>query len=173
MSMDVDEAIRTAIEFETRVRDQYVRAAAAATDPAAKSVLATLAKEEQGHLQYLEHRLEEWRASGKLTAKRLATALPSPERIRDGLARLEARMKPAATPPAGEEQTLRTALGAEQDVGAFYKRMVAELPGEARTMFRRFVEIEEGHLAIVQAELDAVTRLGFWFDTAEFRLEEE
>jgi len=36
---------------------------------------------------------------------------------------------------------------------------------------QRFVEIEEGHRAIVQAEIDCVSGLGFWFDTAEFKLE--
>jgi hypothetical protein len=33
------------------------------------------------------------------------------------------------------------------------------------------VEIEAGHEAIVQAEIDALNGLGFWFDFTEFRLE--
>ncbi len=33
--------------------------------------------------------------------------------------------------------------------------------------------IEDGHLAIVQAQLDSVQGMGFWFDIAEFRLEAE
>jgi hypothetical protein len=35
------------------------------------------------------------------------------------------------------------------------------------------LEIEDGHLAIVQAQLDSVQGMGFWFDVAEFRLETE
>jgi hypothetical protein len=31
--------------------------------------------------------------------------------------------------------------------------------------------IEDGHVAIVQAELDSVTQMGFWFDYREFDLE--
>jgi hypothetical protein len=38
-------------------------------------------------------------------------------------------------------------------------------------LFQRFVEIEQGHLAIVQAEIDSVSGLGFWFDMREFDLE--
>jgi hypothetical protein len=38
---------------------------------------------------------------------------------------------------------------------------------------RAFLEIEDGHLAIVQAQLDSVQGMGFWFDIAEFRLEME
>ena len=169
--MEVDEAIKTAIEFETKVRDQYAKAAAKADDEAAKKVLEVLAGEEQDHLNYLHARLHEWRKDGKLTAEQLGTVLPSKERILEGTKKLKASMKPAVKDRPGAEQALRAALAAEREVGAFYKRMVAELPGEARTMFARFVEIEEGHLAIVQAELDSLQGLGYWFDVQEFALE--
>ena len=49
--------------------------------------------------------------------------------------------------------------------------MVRELPVEGQNLFSRFLEIEEGHGAIVQAEIDNVKRLGFWFDLKEFDLE--
>jgi hypothetical protein len=45
------------------------------------------------------------------------------------------------------------------------------LNDDGRRLFERFVEIEEGHVAIVQAEMDLVSGTGFWFDTAEFSLE--
>ena len=88
--MDVDEAIKTAIEFETRVRDQYAKAAAKAVDPDAKKVLEVLAGEEQDHLNYLHSRLHEWRKDGKLTAEQLGTVLPSKERILEGVKSLKA-----------------------------------------------------------------------------------
>jgi hypothetical protein len=49
--------------------------------------------------------------------------------------------------------------------------MVATLDADGKRLFERFVEIEEGHLAIVQAEMDLVTGSGYWFDTGEFRPE--
>jgi hypothetical protein len=49
--------------------------------------------------------------------------------------------------------------------------MVGELSGERQRLFARFLEIEEGHVAIVQAEIDAVSGSGFWFDMKEFDLE--
>jgi len=33
------------------------------------------------------------------------------------------------------------------------------------------VEIEDGHVAIVQAEMDSLTGNGWWFDTFEVQLE--
>jgi rubrerythrin len=72
---------------------------------------------------------------------------------------------------SAELDLLHTALQLEVDTSSFYKQMVKELPTEGQTFFARFVEIEEGHLAIVQAEIDALTGLGFWFDVQEFALE--
>ena len=63
---------------------------------------------------------------------------------------------------------LRRALHMENEAGDFYKRMVEELPEEARPLFARFVEIEDGHNAIVQAELDYASGAGFMFDFRDF-----
>ena len=52
-----------------------------------------------------------------------------------------------------------------------YRRMVAEMEGAARDMFARFLEIEDGHIVAVQAELDYISQTGFWFDFQEFDME--
>jgi rubrerythrin len=78
------------------------------------------------------------------------------------------RGKPAA---ATEVEHLKRALAAEKETSAFYRKMVAEMPEERRQLFARFLEIEEGHVAIVEAELDAVSGFGFWFGMKEFDLE--
>jgi rubrerythrin len=70
-----------------------------------------------------------------------------------------------------EFESLKKALDLELETSAFYKKMVATLDDDGRRLFERFVEIEEGHVAIVQAEMDLVSGTGFWFDTAEFDLE--
>jgi hypothetical protein len=46
-----------------------------------------------------------------------------------------------------------------------------ELPLEGRKLFERFVEIEQGHQAIVQAEMNAVAGNGYWFDMPEISME--
>jgi rubrerythrin len=173
MAMGVEEAIKTALEFEAKVRDVYAQEAARATDPAARRTLGTLAGEEQSHLNFLHAKLEEWKQSGRVTEERLATALPSAAALREGRKGLRQRMQLPAAERVRAEATLRRALAAEAEVGAFYRRVVGELPGPVQPLFARFLEIEDGHLAIVQAELDAVTGLGYWFDVQEFRLEAE
>jgi len=171
--MDLEEAIRTALEFETKVRDVYAQAATQAKDPAARRTLGTLAAEEQAHVNFLHAKLDEWRRSGAVAEERLATALPSRAALREGGKGLRQRLPLSQVERAAAEATLRRALAVEAEVGAFYRRIVGEVPAASRPLFARFLEIEDGHLAIVQAELDSVTGLGYWFDVQEFRLEAE
>ena len=49
--------------------------------------------------------------------------------------------------------------------------MVNELPAEGHLLFFPFVAIEEGHLALVQAEIDYVSKTRYWFDIKEFDME--
>lgn len=173
MAMTLDQAIKTALEFENKVRDTYREAEQQAADPVGRKVFGQLAKEEQGHVEYLDSRLKEWQKSGHVTVERLTTVVPDKARIKEGVARLAKEMKGKGVDHTAEVQLLQRALSMEVETSAFYRRMVSELGDEGRKLFARFVEIEEGHVAIVQAEIDSVTGLGFWFDIQEFRLEAE
>jgi rubrerythrin len=165
----IEQAIVKALEYERRVREVYRQAVADARDPVGKKVFGVLADEEQGHIDYLEHKLERLRAAGEIVPGGIATALPTRQAIEAGVATLERRLAGADFEP--EAALLRRALVVEEETSAFYKRMVDELPREGRDFFFPFMTIEEGHVAIVQAELDAVTQMGFWFDYQEFDLE--
>ena len=167
--MTIEEAIKTAIEFETQVRQVYRNAAESASDPVGKRIFKVLAEEEQGHLEYLRTKLDEWQKSGTLTTKKLDSAIPSRERINKGISALEARR--SGDERGGELQLLSRALDVEVKTNDFYKRMVKELPEEGKLLFADFVEIEEGHLAVVRAEIDYLSKTGYWFDFKEFDME--
>jgi len=167
--MIIEEAIKTAIEFETQVRQVYRTAAVRASDPVGKRIFKVLAEEEQGHLEYLRSKLDEWKKSGTLTAERLDSAIPSRERISKGISTLEARR--SGDERGGELQMLSRALDVEAKTNDFYKKMVKELPKEGKQLFAHFVELEEGHLAIVRAEIDYLSKTGYWFDFKEFDME--
>ncbi len=169
MPMTIEEAIQAAIEYETSVRDVYGSALDEAKDPVGRRVFKVLADEEQGHLNYLEHKLDELKKTGTVTPETLETCIPSPEAIRRGVGQLEERI--SDEDHGREIEMLKKARDVEEKTSNFYRKMVAELPDEGRRFFKRFVEIEEGHLAIVQAELDYVSGSGHWFDYREFDLE--
>jgi rubrerythrin len=170
MTIRLDEAIKTAIEFEKKVLKVYRDAEKDAADPAGKRVFSTLAKEEAGHVAYLESRLTEWQKGGQIALEELRTIVPDKTRIAEGRKRLAKPMR-GKTASATEVEHLRRALKAEQETSAFYRQMVSELAEERRPLFARFLEIEEGHVAIVEAELDAVSGAGFWFGIQEFDVE--
>lgn len=166
--MTIEKAIQTAIELENEVRNVYKAAAKEAVDPVGKRVFTVLADEEQGHVDYLQSRLEEWRKTGKVTPGALETAIPSRDVIAEAACSVSESM--SDVDHGSELRMLGKALEAERKTSGFYRKMVAELPAEGQKLFQRFVEIEEGHVAIVQAEMDAVTGTGAWFDILEVRL---
>ena len=170
MTIRLDEAIRTALEFEDKVLKLYQDAEKHAVDPVGRKVFQQLAKEEAGHVAYLESRLTEWQKGGQIALEELRSVVPDRERIAEGRKRLTKPMrgKPGS---ATEVEYLRRALIAEKETSAFYRRMVSEMAEERRPLFARFLEIEEGHVAIVEAEIDAVSGAGFWFGIQEFDVE--
>jgi rubrerythrin len=170
--MKLEEAITTALEYEGRVHRTYSDAVDASEDDVARRVFSTLRDEEAGHIKYLRDRLDEWRSEGTITVAELDTVLVSKAEIEAGAAVLRDRLSSGRRQIRGSEfESLKKALDVEVETSAYYKKMVASLDGDGRRLFERFVEIEEGHVAIVQAELDMVSGTGFWFDTAEFSLE--
>jgi rubrerythrin len=169
--MTIEEAIKTAIAYEKKVHASYAAAAKRAEDAMAKKVFLTLAEEELGHVTYLESRLLEWQREGQLSDEKLRTVLPSAERIKAGVKRLRSQVVQRKGNYVAELDSLRQALAAEDETSSFYRRMVGELPEQGRNLFSRFLEIEDGHAALVQAEMDNVNQMGFWFDVREFDLE--
>ena len=170
--MELDEAIRTAIDYESKVFRTYVKAMEAASSEIACRVFKTLRDEEREHLDYLRERLKEWQESGRITVAKLRTAIPTREAINQAVARLGDKVAaPTNERLSTELESLKQALEVEDETSRFYQQMVKTLDAEGRQLFQRFVEIEQGHKAIVQAEIDCISGSGYWFDTAEISLE--
>ncbi len=170
--MKLQEAIAVAIDFEKKVRDHYLKGAKEIPEPQGRKVFALLGKEEQGHVDYLEHCNAQWKKTGKVPDVALRSILPK------GVKWIEAEKKKVSgggkrVASKTELDALKVALQHEKDADAFYHKLVQQLPKDEQPLFAKFLEIEDGHLAIVQAQLDSVQGMGFWFDVAEFRLEAE
>ena len=168
--MTIEEAIKTALNYETRIRDIYADATERVFDPAGKRILQMLRDDEQVHVEYLMDRLELWKKTGKLSGKKLESTIPPIETIQRGMEKIKVHMSPKNR--SSEREILSKALKAEIETSNFYKKMVAELSDEGQRMFTRFLEIEEKHIAAVQAELDYITKTGYWFDFKEFDMED-
>ncbi len=167
--MTLEEAIRTAIEYETKVRDVYIDAAGRSAGTAGDGLFRLMADEEQQHVDYLVERLREWKETGKVDPRDLRTLIPSREVIAAGLSSIEDSLGGESS--GAEMEFLRKALEAEQETCGFYEKVIGELGDEGQRTFGRFLEIERGHLALVKAQIDALNGTGYWFDIQEFTLE--
>jgi len=163
--MTFEEAIKTAIEYEIKVRDAYMDNLDAIKDPAGRRVFEALGKEEQGHIDFLEAKFEEWKTNGKIEPSVLKTVVPDCKKIEEGVKRLDSHK--AENDFTTELEMVKKALALEQETSDFYRKMTEELKEEGK-FFSQFLEIEDGHTAIVQAELDYLTKSGVFFDFMEF-----
>ncbi|MFH2035371.1 MAG: ferritin family protein [Candidatus Zixiibacteriota bacterium] len=166
--MTFEEAVKTAIEYEEKVRDAYLNNLDDIKDPAGRRVFEMLGREEQGHIDFLETKLEEWKENGKLAPSVLKTVVPARKKIEEGVKRLE--FHKAKNDFSTELEMVKKALVLEQETSDFYRKMANEL-GKEGHLFAQFLEIEDGHTAIVQAELDYLTKSGNFFDFQEFTME--
>ncbi|MEE4264508.1 MAG: ferritin family protein [Desulfobacteraceae bacterium] len=167
--MTTEEAFKTAIEYEIRIRDIYREAVAAVDDALGKQIFETLGQDEQHHIDYLEHILEYFQKTGAILAEKLESAVPDQASIQQEADKVKAL---TAKDFLGiKKQMLSKALEAEIETSDFYQKMVNELPADARPLFARFLEIENNHIKAVQFELDYMSKTGYWFDFKEFDME--
>ena len=167
--MTIEEAIKTAIGFEIRIRDIYSEAVGAVEDEVGKSIFETLSNDEQRHIDYLQYKLEQLQNTGKITVERLDSAIPSQKIINQQADQLKSL---AVKDFHGiKQQMLSKALKIEIETSEFYQKMAEELSDEGQTLFKRFLEIENNHINAVQFELDYLSKTGYWFDFKEFDME--
>ena len=167
--MTLEEAIKTAIEYEIKIRDVYREAETAVDDEAGKRIFAALGNDEQHHIDYLHHTLEQLRNTGRIDSIKLESAIPSREILDQEAAKVESLV--AKDFHGIRKQMLSKALKAEIATSDFYRKMVDELAAEGRALFARFLEIENNHINAVQFELDYMSKTGYWFDFKEFDME--
>ena len=116
--MTLEEAIQTAIEYEEKVRDVYVHARADSINDVGRRVFKALAKEEQGHVDYLQLKLAELQNTGRVTSEELGSILPSSEVIKQSVDKLENRL--ATDDRDNETRLLKKALQVEVEASSFY-----------------------------------------------------
>lgn len=167
--MNIEKAIKTAIEYEVRIRDIYLEAVAAVGDEVGKRIFETLGQDEQHHIEYLEHKLAQFQKTGAIQPEKLESAIPDQASIQQEADKVKTL---AVKDFLGiKQQMLSKALEVEIETSAFYQKLVNELPADARPLFERFLEIENNHIKAVQFELDYMGKTGYWFDFKEFDME--
>jgi rubrerythrin len=167
--MVIEDAIRSAIEYERKIVSVYEEAVEKSSNPTARLIFSRLADEERDHVAYLNVKLKEWHDAHALGNNDLTTIVPSKKKIDEEVAKLGQVMNKGYS---DEELTmLEKARTVEWETSDFYDKLVEDLPEEGKRFFRKFQEIEDGHLYMVQAEIDCLSKNGFWMGIPEFDME--
>ena len=163
------EALQIALDTEKKGYKFYMIAAKSSKDPKGKEVFEHLAKDEIEHMGVIatmyesltnneawmtyEEAVEKY---GKTPEKKII--FPDvPDEPKDGFNDIKA---------------LEEALEFEKKAVEFYTRQARECEEEqARAFYHSLIEIEEGHVQIIQAELDSLTGAGIWLGFQEISLE--
>ncbi len=173
--MQLQEALETALAFEHKIRDLYADSSRKTKDTKGQRIFAILAREEQVHVEHLQAMLAHHRETGEIKEMELTSLLPAPQWLEAEAKKLAEAAKTAKVSTDQfhtELDLLKDALEIERQASGMYADLVARLPEAQRPAFARFLEIENGHVSIVQAEIDALAGHGHWFDFMEFSLEQ-
>lgn len=148
---------------------QYLRFALRTRNVAGKDMFARLASDELEHASLFERLIHAIKETGTCSVDE-ATDLPAASLI-PLLADSTRRIKGESG--LDDISALETALELENRAAAFYSIASDNAAGSLRLVLRRLAEIEAGHAALIQAELDSIRQDGFWFGMPEFTLESE
>lgn len=164
--MDAADALKLAIERERGANKFYSRAARSTEDPNGIAMFNWLAKEELRHLAKLRQQLKsvlegnkwlEWR---RVTAPIERSEFPP---VSEATGTVEVG--------AGERDALRQAIDSEREAIALYKEAEDSTPDlQGKAMFKALAGEEEGHLALLEEELEWIGQSRKYFTLHRFAL---
>ena len=161
-------ALRSAVLIEDQGLEIYLKFAKETHDEFGKNMFIQLAIDENTHRRILEKektKLDEGKTDSvsKLPENAFAKIIPI---LSDKTRRR------AGKSGVGQIDALKTALEMEQKTQDYFLKQADSVTDKAvKQLFHKLAEWEEIHQQILQAELDAITESGFWFDLPEFRMD--
>ncbi len=162
------EAIQMAIDLEKNGRQFYKEAEAKTQNESGKRIFKMLAEEEITHLRTFEKMLDE--GDSLSDWKKWLGDLPVTRQVP-----VFSENVPAGTVTkerTDEIEALRLAMKQEREAIAFFERVMNQAEDDLTRDIFEFVRDQEiYHYDLLQAEIDSITRTGFWFDLPEFRMD--
>ncbi|AGA89130.1 hypothetical protein Thimo_0258 [Thioflavicoccus mobilis 8321] len=166
------EIVKKSIKLELAGKGFYERAAEVTEDDLGKAMFSRLAKEEDGHLVVIEKIFtsmaggEQWRA------------IADEEMGKKGPAPLVDELEAAIAKRGGDSKhangaaALKIAMEMERKAIGFFEDLTrkAKTP-TARELAESLAEEERFHYDLLQYQYDNVLNMGFWLDSAEFRMD--
>jgi rubrerythrin len=164
-------ALAKAVASEKLGIESYLRFARQTANTSGKDMFIRLAQDEFEHMNALEKELD--RLQDGKPCVRINIRHSDIEEIVPQLDSPMAKIQ-AGQGTADDLSALNIALELERRAVVFYKRERDLAPDAAfKALFARLAVMEEAHYSLIQAELDHIKDMGFWFGIQEFTLEGE
>jgi len=164
-------ALGKAIGSEKVGIESYLKFARQTANSSGKDMFIRLAQDEFEHMNALEKELDRLQ-EGK-PCIRIRIRHSDIEEIVPQLSSPQAKVQSGAG-TTDDLTALNIALDLERRAIGFYKKEQGLSQDAAvKALYGRLAEMEEAHYNLIQAEMDHIKDIGFWFGVQEFTLEGE
>lgn len=169
ISSEIAEVIKESIELELNGKAFFDHVADATHNELGKKMFQKLASDEAQHLKVFSDMFT--KSVGEDWKKHVDTSKPRDESPM--IVALAKRVENAAK--AGRSSELEAiSIGMELErkaIDFFDRASKSTTDPKAREIFDRITEEEKSHYDLLQAQYDYVSKSGYWFDIAEFRMD--
>lgn len=160
------EILELAMEREKGGQQFYAQAAATTQDAKGKQMFEWLAREELSHLKHLEEMRQALGGRGK-RGKRLAISEPLSKGEFPSFPSGGAPVKPDTR----ELEALRLGIEAEKaDINFYAQAAQTATDPDSRELFQKLVQVEQGHLELLEEEYDWLRKSRAYFTIHRFAL---
>ena len=168
--MSSEEIFATAIDYEKKIHKFYLEAMDIIDDKKGQSFFKELAEDELSHVDFLEYSLDQLKNSNEINLDKLKSSLPSREKIETQIEKIK---KEIPEKMLGDfKRVLTSALKLELETSSYYKEAYSKAAGPIKSVLKKFYEIEQNHVDLVQFELDMASNNGYWLDYMEIDMED-
>ncbi len=166
--MNSQDIFKNALTYEKKIRDLYLSAVDIIDDDRGKSIFKTLADDEQSHVEFLEYGIKTLASAKEIDIKKLGSAIPA-EVDKD----INSMGKKIPQQMLGDiKRVLNAALALEVETSQFYKKAWENSQGQIKEILKKFYEIEQRHVDVVQIQLDYAIGNGYWLNFMETDMED-
>lgn len=166
--MDSQDIFKSALTYEKKIRDLYLSAVDTIDDPRGKDLFKDLAADEQSHVEFLEYSLDRLASAREIDRKAPAPALSLA--VDEDVSRMKEKIPEHML--GDIKRVLNAALVLEVETSQFYKKACDNSTGQVKEILKKFYEIEQGHVELVQIQLDHASGSGYWFNSMEIDMED-
>jgi rubrerythrin len=167
--MSSEEIFAMAIEYEKKIYKFYLEAVDIIDDKKGQSFFKELAEDELSHVAFLEYSLDQLKKKDEIDLNKLQSSLPLREKIEKQIEKMKGEIPERML--GDFKRVLTSALKLELETSSYYREAYEKAEGPVKSIFKKFYEIEQNHVDLVQFELDMASHSGYWLDYMEIDME--